>query len=82
MKKLTKIWLLLAIAAPCIYAQEKPIVEQTYETIDESFAYKHFVVNCADKGSYYADFWILPARYPDGQYTMFKVFVNGKLLTT
>lgn len=76
------IGLILALAqgASCLYAQSAPIVSQTYESIDREFAYKHFVVECEEANNYYVDFWLMPARYANDEYTQFKVFVNGEFI--
>lgn len=45
-----------------------------------NFNYKHFEINVSEAGNYYAEFWLLPAKYGDGTYTRFTVYVNNEFV--
>lgn len=45
-------------------------------TLNNSENTRSFIVNVAEAGDYHARFWLMPAKYADGTYTTFKVYVN------
>ncbi len=47
------------------------------ESTNEVENFKNFEVEVLTAGDYYAHFWVMPARYTQGGYTSFKVYVNG-----
>lgn len=53
---------------------------------DGVFNFKNFEVEVPQAGLYYAELWLQPARYADGLYTTFWVYVNdvfvGKITPT
>ncbi len=57
-------------------------VKGGYESFDGIDNFKHFEVESLEAGNYHARFWLLPARYEEGQYTTFKVYVNGNFAGT
>lgn len=81
---------LMVFVVPEIRAQESagseisptsPIpITSTYDSVDNNFFFKNYEVEAARGGKYYAEFWLLPARYADGSYTTFTVYVNGELV--
>lgn len=52
---------------------------------DLQYNYKVFTYDSPSSDLYYADFWVMPAKYPDGSQTEFLVYLNdrylGKLIT-
>lgn len=52
-------------------------IKREYEASDEIKNYKTFIVEADYEGEYNAGFWLLPAKYSDGNYTNFEVYVNG-----
>ena len=61
-------------------------VNDYFSSTDEVENFINFVVEVQEAGDYYAQFWLLPAKYTNGDYTQFKVYVNndfaGKIKTT
>ena len=53
-------------------------VNDYYSSTDEVENFINFEVEVQEAGDYYAQFWLLPARYADNSFTAFKVYVNGK----
>ena len=53
-------------------------VKSEYETSDGTVNCKNFVVETQQAGNYYAEFWLLPARYADNTFTTFSVYVNNE----
>ena len=45
-------------------------------TTDGEYNFKNFEVEAPEAGSYYTEFWLLPARLADGSYSTFLVYVN------
>lgn len=58
-----------------------PINNVSFDT-DGKYNYKIFEVTAPEDGKYYADFWLLPAKYADGTYTEYVVKVNGDKAAT
>lgn len=46
--------------------------------LGNDYNFKSFEVVVSRTGSYYTGFWLLPAKYHDGTYTNFKVYVNSE----
>ena len=77
---------LAAVNAPETMAQETTGVEiyrtSTLQvtgvtvTTDGEYNFKNFEVEAPEAGSYYTEFWLLPARLADGSYSTFLVYVN------
>ncbi|MCM1439762.1 MAG: hypothetical protein NC131_11275 [Roseburia sp.] len=42
--------------------------------------FKNFKVSAPSNSNYYVKFWLLPAKYENGSYTNFKVYVNGQYI--
>lgn len=55
-------------------------VTGTFESTDGTQNFKSFVVDAPSAGSYYAEFWVLPAKHPDASYTRFAVYVNDQYI--
>lgn len=47
------------------------------ESTNGVYNFKNFEVETPDDGSYYVNFWLLPAKYADDNYTSFYVYVNN-----
>lgn len=80
---------MLATATPlCVNAQDSSTtgitdsyaltVKGEYETSDGTVNCKNFVVETQQAGNYYAEFWLLPAKYADNTFTTFSVYVNDE----
>ena len=52
------------------------------ESTDGIYNFKSFEVNAYKSGSYYTEFWLLPAKYANNNYTAFMVFVNDMYVGT
>ncbi|MBQ8593696.1 MAG: hypothetical protein IJ467_05310 [Bacteroidaceae bacterium] len=47
-----------------------------YQTTSESESYMTFHVEVPSDGDYYMSFWLLPAKYANGEYSSYRVLVN------
>lgn len=75
-----------SINVPVVCAQEPAGIETFPTTVlpitgvsvatDGSYNFKSFEVKASEAGSYYTEFWLLPAKYTNNRYTTFMVFVN------
>ena len=53
-----------------------PVEDAVYP--DHNLNVTTFEVYAGQSGKYHAEFWLLPAKYADGSYTRFSLFVNGE----
>lgn len=56
-----------------------PIIGTT-EATDGELNFKTFEVEVDRTGNYFTEFWLIPAKYPDGSYTTFMVYVNDEYI--
>ena len=47
-------------------------------TSEMNYNFKFFEVNVSESNDYFVEFWLMPARYSDGTYTSFYVYVNDE----
>ena len=52
------------------------------EATDGNYNFKSFEVEASRAGSYYTEFWLLPARYANNAYTSFLIYVNDNYVGT
>lgn len=82
--------LLATTSAPTITAQDVTDVDISSSSTlpikgisissDNDYNFKNFEVVASTSGDYYVEFWLMPAKYADGTYTNFKVYVNENYL--
>lgn len=54
-------------------------VSESTNTVEN---FRNFEIEVNESGNYYAQFWLQPAKYANGSYTTFKVYVNDELVGT
>ncbi len=73
----------------CIFATyafkpEASSADDIVRTIDDAvysqnnLNFTTFEIYAEESGQYHAEFWLLPAKYADGSYTRFSLFLNGE----
>lgn len=80
--------MLASAKAPTAMAQEVAGMEITtsstlpitgvYTSTDGKYNFKNFEVEASESGSYFTEFWLMPAKYADNSYTTFWIYVNGE----
>lgn len=51
---------------------------QSYISNDEKYNYVNFVVESPESTDYYVEFWALPAQYANGEFSSYRVYINGE----
>ena len=59
---------------------ELVVQQYKFNSNDSDLNYSFFDINVDESGSYFAEFWLMPAKYPDGTYTIFSIYVNDKFI--
>lgn len=52
------------------------------EATDVDYNFKSFEIETPEAGTYYAEFWLLPAKYTNDSYSKFMVYVNDNYVGT
>lgn len=72
----------MTYAAPQVYTDGGRTDTKAYtdssDSVEQHLNFSYFEVDVTKSGKYFAEFWVLPAKYADGTYTNFSVYVNDE----
>ncbi|MDE6741320.1 MAG: hypothetical protein K2J58_03200 [Muribaculaceae bacterium] len=72
----------MTYAAPHVYTDggrtDTKAFTDSSDSVEQNLNFSYFEIDATKSGKYFAEFWVLPAKYADGTYTNFSVYVNDE----